>query len=1215
MNVLKLSTKHLQRLQVEKMSKMISVTSGFQYSININYDINNNEKIKNFIPTNTSLKFIEEILFSTAENATDRARVLVGPYGKGKSHMVLTTMALLMKRDRSLFLHLNEKIINNKRFKAVVEQYYSSEGKILPVIISGSATSIPQSFLLALESTLRANNLLDIMPDTNYKAAIKCIYKWKNKFPTVFDKFKKLINDDLGKFIDKLSSYDIVAYQKFEVIYPELSAGAIFNPFVGFDITELYESVLKGLKGRGYSGIYVIYDEFSKYLEANIKTASVSDMKMLQDFAEKCNRSQKDQLHLLLICHKEISNYIDVLPKEKTDGWRGVSDRFKHIHLSDDFSQTYDIMETVINHDVKLWSDFTKKYRNIFSDLIAQYINHQMFSTLPKVEIAKLINECYPLHPTTSFILPRLSEKIAQNERTLFTFLSADSEYTLSYYLKNIDDKTFNILTPDYIYDYFAPLMEKEIYTSEVHKNYVMTQNIIEKIKGDFLQTAIVKVISLIYMVEQFDSLPPNKEEILNIFSIKYPIEKIEDALDKLIKKEYVIYLKRSNGYLQLKQSSGVDIDKAINDSIQRNAKVRAKDILNEFNFDRFMYPAKYNDDREMIRYFDFIFIDAKEINENINWNIKREGNNSDGTIYAILPSDDSEILRIASMLYKTTSSAQNIVCILPNKYRNISKAAKKLFAVNELRENAVGDNVLYNEYDIIYDDLYEVIHRFIQSFTRPEMNAAKYYYLGNNVPIRRKAELSALLSAICEKVYNKTPIINNEVINKDEITAVAINSRAKVLNALLRSEVDENLGLIGYGQDVSIMRSVLLRTGILQNTGNNWELTDSNVDHNISVVLHTIEEFIVAASEDKAQSFADLYAKLRSSEFGIGLRKGVIPIFIAVILHKYKNSVQIYDRNSQVKLNADTLQQINAQPNLFCLKRINWTNEKTEYIDAIDKIFGDYINDAEKNYATYDHVAIAIKRWYLALPKFSKELKADSFGLHKEDVKFLRCIRNTTNNAEFLFKVVPDIFGCKFSSIEIIKKIADSKNSYDQAIILLAKKIEKIIYNIFYCNQQQQASLQSVILDWCDKLHPDTFSQLFSNETAKFLTMCKNISGDANDFVEQVAQLATGLRIIDWDDKIYAKFKDRILLYKDTAEAFNGTNNKEAKIVTAADYSLAFIDDEGKTSVKRFAKVSYSPRAKLLRNSLAADLAAMGQAISDGEKRQVLMDLLQKLC
>ena len=100
----------------------------------------------------------------------------------------------------------------------------------------------------------------------------------------------------------------------------------MFNPFLGFDVVDLYEEAVRGLKSKGYTGIYVIYDEFSKFLEANIKEASVSDTKMLQDFAEKCNRSGEAQMHLMLVSHKEIANYIDKLPKHKVDGWRGVSE-------------------------------------------------------------------------------------------------------------------------------------------------------------------------------------------------------------------------------------------------------------------------------------------------------------------------------------------------------------------------------------------------------------------------------------------------------------------------------------------------------------------------------------------------------------------------------------------------------------------------------------------------------------------------------------------------------------------------------------------------------------------------------------------------------------------------------------------------------------------------------------------------------------------------
>lgn len=119
------------------MNKMISVASGFQYSVNIGYDLSSNEKLKNFIPTKSSLGLLEEILLSTAETSTERSRVLIGAYGKGKSHIVLTILSILMKRDLRLFEKLLPKLEEHPKLKQCVLNYYESPNKILPVVITG----------------------------------------------------------------------------------------------------------------------------------------------------------------------------------------------------------------------------------------------------------------------------------------------------------------------------------------------------------------------------------------------------------------------------------------------------------------------------------------------------------------------------------------------------------------------------------------------------------------------------------------------------------------------------------------------------------------------------------------------------------------------------------------------------------------------------------------------------------------------------------------------------------------------------------------------------------------------------------------------------------------------------------------------------------------------------------------------------------------------
>ena len=57
-----------------------------------------------------------------------------------------------------------------------------------------------------------------------------------------------------------------------------------------------------------------------------------------------------------------------------------------------------------------------------------------------------LFKGCYPLNPITVYSVINLSEKIAQNERTLFTFLTDDDTTSLKYYIRNNDNNDlFNL--------------------------------------------------------------------------------------------------------------------------------------------------------------------------------------------------------------------------------------------------------------------------------------------------------------------------------------------------------------------------------------------------------------------------------------------------------------------------------------------------------------------------------------------------------------------------------------------------------------------------------------------------------------------------------------------------------------------------------------------------------------------------------------------------
>lgn len=188
------------------MSKMISVASGFQYSVNIGYDLNNDNKLKNFIPTKSALALLEEILMSTSDSSTERSRILIGAYGKGKSHIMLMILSVLLKKDLSLFEKTLPKIAENPKLQQLVENYYEGKNRILPVVITGSNTSLSQAFMLALQRTLSDNDLLDIMPETNYRAVVSVIERWKSEFPETYVQFQKNIDVPVNDFITAIET-------------------------------------------------------------------------------------------------------------------------------------------------------------------------------------------------------------------------------------------------------------------------------------------------------------------------------------------------------------------------------------------------------------------------------------------------------------------------------------------------------------------------------------------------------------------------------------------------------------------------------------------------------------------------------------------------------------------------------------------------------------------------------------------------------------------------------------------------------------------------------------------------------------------------------------------------------------------------------------------------------------------------------------------------
>ena len=79
-------------------------------------------------------------------------------------------------------------------------------------------------------------------------------------------------------------------------------------------------------------------------------------------------------------------------------------------------------------------------------------------------------------------------------------------------------------------------------------------------------------------------------------------------------------------------------------------------------------------------------------------------------------------------------------------------------------------------------------------------------------------------------------------------------------------------------------------------------------------------------------------------------MRKGLIPIYLAAVMHEFRQSVLITDRFGQVPTSTDTLLQINAEPSAFFITYLDWNPEKELFVSSLAELFRDHVIEGRKS-------------------------------------------------------------------------------------------------------------------------------------------------------------------------------------------------------------------------------------------------------------------------
>lgn len=1187
-----------------KYSDFIEVNEGFQTSINLEYDLNKIEKVRSYIPTEQSVEILGTFLRSFYYNneSQNRASVLIGPYGRGKSHLLLVLTALTsmdvfgsydytIKQAKETQLELCKKITRiDSETGALALSVVENNIRTLPIIINSNTTDINQAFLLAIKTALEKAGLEDLLPNTYFDAAIEVIDKWKAEYPQVINQITRELKKSKKKIEELyigLKQFDQESYFDFCEIYPIVAAGTVFNPLSNMDVVKLYLAVVDALcEQTEYSGINIIFDEFSKFLEANLDASKMLNFKIIQDMAEASTRSGKKQVHFTCITHKDILEY------SSSDSFKTVEGRFNKIRYIASSEQSYELIANAISKKPEFRSFYTAN-KKLFQRLISVASIVNVFDEMEAVSFEKkLVEGCFPLAPLSAFVLLRISELVGQNERTLFTFLAKNDPFSLSEFIFR-ERSTVECATIDLVYDYFQDLFRKEIFNASVHSVWVKTDTALRQVNSS-PEKNILKAISIIFMIqdERFKAIPAHIKAALmmddDVFS---------DAIT-LLQKKHIIAQRDSSEFVLL-TANGVDVQKNVENYVNSKvSKVSCADILESSFFQGFVIPREYNDRYAMLRFFRRVFMDADTLLAYSTGRQLLRDYPYDGLIINILALGDRKE-QILSHLEAFKTTPEIIICLTEFKY-DYETQLKKYVAIQHLKKSDYAEDPHYmEEIEYYEEDLAKQVRSAIISSYSESSRYSEYYAADGKLDIVRPVDLNQYISFVCLSRYEYTPVINNEMVNKRKLNTQNLKGRNLAIDWVLRHSEDLEIPCMdGYGPEVSIFKSVYAFTGLTQSE----KVNDPGICRVIGVIRNFIE-----ASENKKRSFGELYQILEQPPYG--LRKGIIPLFLAYVIRHYKETVTLYYKSKEVELSSSILSAVNDTPDDYLLLVEAGTQEREEYLNTLSTLFAQYTDSTFTGANRVYAIVKSMQTWMRSLPDYTKKYtRYDYNGTVVRVDNSIKIVRNDLlkfeiNAREMLFERWLEKLSTTNDFLECAAEVCRVKELLDTHILDVRKSVTDFLIALFVPGYA--GTLSRALKIWYEKLPDSTKQHVFDSDANALMVLAEKWeSFDDQKLLNELSITIVSLAIEDWTDQLAELFKQTISAIVDRINSFVETVDK------AYDGKL-LISMPGVHVEKSFADAEISPLGQTALSNLKAIFEEYNDAIEPDEQLAIIARLI----
>jgi hypothetical protein len=934
------------------LSQYFSLNRRYSRSINLERDLERVEALVGYVPTEKSVDALRRILAGFTDSQANRAWTLTSVYGTGKSafaHYLVSLCATEKDKMRSKALEITENPLG-----AQSAEYCSLK------------EAIPSQGLFRAVATAQREPISNTI--------VRALARGARLFWSPAQRAKIAIARQLIDLETKIATGETVDSR---------------------EIPKLILDVAQTAK----TGVFLIIDELGKNLEFAAYNAGAEDLYLLQQLTE-LPRDEDYPVYLLGILHQAFTEYGQRLAAVQRNEWAKIQGRFEDIPFIESAGQMVRLIGQVID----------RSKAESFHCAISNRAN-EWFEKLESIATTENLTPedlgaVYPLHPLAALVLPMLCAKYGQNDRSLFTFLTSSEPYSFQNFL---EEETVNGQIPatlklDRVYDYFVEAAGMGFGSRPNLQRWVEIQNLIADARHlDEDYRRVLKTIGTLNLVTTTGAVKATPE-LVTLALCDSPNDedeqrKWDDIIDRLLRRNVITH-RRLWDELRLWEGSDFNVDAEVAALTEQERSPLAS-LLSETYPLKPLVAQRHSYKTGTLRYFERRYVDASENLAKLRCN----SNDTDGLIACWL---DEEL---PSEPPAETADGKPLIVLCATKLGVLRIQALEFAALEKIQTNAAQlqtDAVARREVQYRLFHTKRLLDESLSQAFDVAVNRNPCWIQGERETILHTTEFNAKLSEVCDNVYNKTPILWNELINRRELTSQGAKARRELIEGMLEHCDKERLGLEGYGPEVAMYYSLLGETEIHRQEEEALGFYPPHKKSGLWTVWQAIEEFCFQAKE-KQQSLDKLYQHLEAPPYGV--KQGSIPVLLAAVLLYRVDDVGVYEEGSFIPvLGAEHFELLVKDPARFSIKYFEIAGLRSQVFKELEAVLKSPKSRMPAGVRNVTVLAVAkpLFQFVKKLPAYTLKTKR----LSPEAQAVLQTLQQAQEPDELLFTSLPQACG-----------------------------------------------------------------------------------------------------------------------------------------------------------------------------------------------------------